>query len=134
MSALFSFRNEEKAIEIAKQWVIGKGWNTNHYTFRVSEFQSCPADMLSVDVIRLPNTEDNDEEEYDAKELMRLSRVLEIDFKSSKVDAVLAARDLKLLMHFIELEKTVQKTAQLQQQLEDNQVKKNLESQNASTN
>ena len=82
--------------ETARRWVVKQGWAAEAYIIRVSEVQSCPLGLVTVDVLYNPPsaTEEELDGEGDdwAGELLRRSRVLELEPATGKVDGVLAFR------------------------------------------
>ena len=117
---------EDAAVAVARQWLEAQGWAQQEgrtYHVASSDVQSCPPGFCCVDVTCTAFTpEDGADERPDwngSAELMRRSRMLEVDLAQGAVDAVLAARDQKELKQILELERVQQQSAQMEQALED---------------
>mmetsp|Transcript_35645 Transcript_35645/g.83496 ORF Transcript_35645/g.83496 Transcript_35645/m.83496 type:complete len:135 (-) Transcript_35645:308-712(-) len=99
-------------VDAARQWLGSKGWEAANYHIAVADVQSCPDGFTSVEVTCL-RLEDTDEH----SDLLKRSRVLEINNETGEVETELAARDMTKLKRMLELETVRVQTENLQDRL-----------------
>jgi ankyrin repeat protein len=126
MAAMEPQEDAETAVAVARQWLEAQGWaelEGRTYTLALSELQSCPPGYRCVDVnctTFVPEDAADEQPDWNGHaELLRRSRMLEIDLGKGAVDAVLAARDQKELKQILELERVEHQSAQMEQELEN---------------
>lgn len=102
--------NPDLALLSAKSWIADQGWAVEKFMVQVSDLQSCPFGFVNIDVI-CTETLDSD--------LLRSSRVLEVEMSTGKIETVLAARDPAKLKKMVDLEKVKVKTELMQAELNE---------------